>query len=50
VYVNPVVAVLLGVFIAGEKMTLLQVTGLTVILASVLLINLARYRQTSKTV
>lgn len=50
VYVNPVVAVLLGVFIAGEKMTLLQVTGLTVILASVLLINLARYRQTNKTV
>ena len=49
VYVNPVVAVLLGVFIAGEKMTLLQVTGLTVILASVLLINLARYRQTTKT-
>ncbi len=48
VYVNPVVAVLLGVLIAGEKMTLLQVIGLTVILASVLLINLARYRKTNK--
>lgn len=49
VYVNPVVAVLLGVFIAGEKMTFLQVIGLTVILASVLMINLSKYRQTSKT-
>jgi drug/metabolite transporter (DMT)-like permease len=49
VYINPVVAVLLGVFIAGEKMTLMQVIGLAVILTSVLLINLARYRQTNKT-
>lgn len=44
-YVNPVVAVLLGVFFAGEKMSWMQVTGLTVILASVLLINLAKYRK-----
>lgn len=50
VYVNPVVAVLLGVLIAGEKMSLLQVIGLTIILASVLLINLARYRKTNKSV
>jgi drug/metabolite transporter (DMT)-like permease len=47
-YVNPVVAVLLGVFFAGEHMTVLQVSGLVVILASVLLINLARYRNEKK--
>lgn len=44
-YVNPVVAVLLGVFFANEKISLLQITGLTVILAGVLLVNLARYRR-----
>jgi len=44
-YVNPVVAVLLGVFLAGEKMTVLQVAGLAVILTSVLLVNLAKYRK-----
>jgi drug/metabolite transporter (DMT)-like permease len=43
-YVNPVVAVLLGVFFAGENMSWIQITGLTVILTSVLLINLAKYR------
>jgi drug/metabolite transporter (DMT)-like permease len=43
-YVNPVVAVLLGVLFAGERLTFLQVLGLMVILASVLLINLAKYR------
>jgi drug/metabolite transporter (DMT)-like permease len=42
--VNPVVAVLLGVFFAGEKMSLIQWLGLVVILMSVLLINLAKYR------
>jgi len=41
-YVNPVIAVLLGVFFAGEHMTLLQVTGLVVILVSVMRINLSR--------
>ncbi|OQP61632.1 EamA family transporter [Niastella populi] len=44
-YVNPVVAVLLGVLFAGEHMTTLQIIGLAVILLSVLLINLARYRK-----
>jgi drug/metabolite transporter (DMT)-like permease len=44
-YVNPVVAVLLGVFFAGEKMTMVQVTGLIIILSSVLLVNLAKYRK-----
>jgi drug/metabolite transporter (DMT)-like permease len=42
-YVNPVVAVLLGVFLASEHIGLLQVAGLFVILLSVLLINLNKY-------
>jgi drug/metabolite transporter (DMT)-like permease len=44
-YVNPVIAVLLGVFLAGEHMTLLQISGLVVILVSVLLINLSKYKK-----
>ena len=44
-YVNPVVAVLLGVFVAGERLSLIQITGLAVILVSVLLINLTKYRR-----
>ena len=44
-YVNPVVAVLLGVFFADESITFLQITGLTVILGSVLLINISKYRK-----
>ena len=47
-YVNPVIAVLLGVFFAGEHMSLLQVCGLVVILVSVLLINLSKYRNEQK--
>ena len=43
-YVNPVVAVLLGVMFAGEQLSFLQLLGLMVILGSVLLINLAKYR------
>jgi drug/metabolite transporter (DMT)-like permease len=43
-YVNPVVAVLLGVFFANEKMSPVQLLGLVVILISVLLINLAKYK------
>jgi drug/metabolite transporter (DMT)-like permease len=38
-----VVAVLLGVFLASEHVSLLQITGLLVILLSVLLINLRKY-------
>jgi drug/metabolite transporter (DMT)-like permease len=49
-YVNPVIAVLLGVFFAGEHMTLLQISGLVVILTSVMLINLAKYRKEQKQV
>jgi drug/metabolite transporter (DMT)-like permease len=42
-YVNPVIAVMLGVFFAGEHMSLIQVGGLVIILISVLLINLSNY-------
>lgn len=44
-YVNPVVAVLLGVFFAHENISLVQIAGLIVILGSVLLINLTKYRK-----
>jgi drug/metabolite transporter (DMT)-like permease len=49
-YVNPVIAVILGVAFAGEHMTLLQVSGLLVILISVMLINLAKYRKDQKNI
>lgn len=42
-YVNPVVAVLLGVFLDAERVNSLQISGLFVILLSVLLINLNKY-------
>ena len=45
-YVNPVVAVLLGAVFNGERLTGLQLAGLVVILGSVLLINLVKYRKT----
>ena len=44
-YVNPVVAVLLGVFFARERLTAVQLMGLAIILGSVLMINLAKYRR-----
>jgi len=44
-YVNPLIAVLLGVLFAGEHLTMLKYGGLAVILGSVLLINLAKYRK-----
>jgi drug/metabolite transporter (DMT)-like permease len=44
-YVNPVVAVLLGVFFANESITPLQIIGLSIILLSVMLINFAKYRK-----
>ena len=47
-YVNPVVAVLLGVIFAGERITFFPLLGLTIILGSVLLLNLSAYRK-SKT-
>lgn len=47
-YVNPVVAVILGVFFASETVSLVQMIGLAVILGSVLLINLHKYRNASQ--
>jgi drug/metabolite transporter (DMT)-like permease len=42
-YVNPIVAVLLGIIMANEKITFTQILGLTIILGSVVLINLSNY-------
>lgn len=42
-YVNPVIAVLLGVLFASEHVSGLQIIGLVVILFSVLLVNLTKY-------
>lgn len=44
-YVNPVIAVILGVLFAHENISVTQLAGLFVILGSVLLINLAKYRK-----
>jgi drug/metabolite transporter (DMT)-like permease len=47
-YVNPVIAVLLGMMFASEHISGLQIIGLAVILFSVLLINLDKYRKANK--
>lgn len=47
-YVNPVVAVLLSLCFTSERITLIQLLGLVVILGSVLLINLAKYRKSKE--
>jgi len=44
-YVNPVVAILLSVCFTNERVSLVQIIGLFVILGSVLLINLVKYRK-----
>lgn len=44
-YVNPVIAVILGVVFARENISFTQLAGLFIILGSVLLINLAKYRK-----
>jgi drug/metabolite transporter (DMT)-like permease len=44
VYVNPVVAVLLGAIIVNERITWMQITGLAIILSGVLMVNIARYK------
>ena len=43
-YVNPVVAVLLGVFFGGETINSLQIVALAMILSSVFIINLDKYK------
>ena len=42
-YVNPVVAVGLGVLFAHETITWVQISGLAIILLSVLLVNISKY-------
>jgi len=44
-YVNPVVAILLSVCFTKETVSFIQIAGLVVILGSVLLINLSKYRK-----
>jgi drug/metabolite transporter (DMT)-like permease len=44
VYVNPVVAILLGGLIGKEPITLLHILCLAIILLGVLLINLPKYK------
>ncbi len=43
-YVNPVVAVLLGVFFGGEMIDSLQIVALVIILLSVFIINFDKYK------
>ena len=44
-YVNPVVAVLLGVLFGGEVITAVQMAALIIILGSVFIINLDKYKK-----
>jgi len=44
VYVNPIVAILLGGLIGKEPITLLHILSLAIILFGVLLINLPKYK------
>jgi drug/metabolite transporter (DMT)-like permease len=44
-YVNPVIAVILGVCFAHESISGLQLSGLVIILLSVLLVNLPKYNK-----
>ena len=48
-YVNPLVAALLGVFLGNEQFGWREGAGLVIILGGVLRINLAKYRQASRT-
>jgi drug/metabolite transporter (DMT)-like permease len=43
-YVNPVVAVLLGALFASEKISVIQIAALAIILMSVFIINLDKYK------
>ena len=47
-YVNPVVAVLLGALFAAEKISGIQIAALAIILASVFIINLDKYKITRR--
>jgi drug/metabolite transporter (DMT)-like permease len=50
VYINPVVAVLLGAVIIKERITWLQITGLAVILSGVFMVNIAKYKEDTQKV
>lgn len=43
-YINPMVAVLLGVFIGGEAISVIQIVAMLVILLGVLFINIPNYK------
>jgi drug/metabolite transporter (DMT)-like permease len=45
VYVNPIVAVMLGALLAGEKITTVQIISLLLILMGVLLVNSSAFRR-----
>ncbi len=44
VYINPMVAMLLGVIFAGERITLVQLLAFVIILCGVLIVNLWKYK------
>ena len=44
VYVNPIIALLLGVLIAGEQIGFVQVIALAIILVGVVMVNIPKYR------
>ena len=43
-YINPMVAVLLGVFIGGESISAMQIAAMLIILLGVLFINIPNYK------
>lgn len=43
-YVNPFIALLLGIFLGNEAVTIVQVSGLLVILIGILLVNYKQIR------
>lgn len=47
VYVNPIIAVLLGAWIAREKISWTQILSLAIILAGVVLVNIPKYSRQS---
>ena len=44
VYVNPVIALILGALIAGEQIGIVQVIALGVILVGVVMVNIPKYK------
>ena len=49
VYVNPVVAVLLGALFADEKISAIQIISLAIIITGVLLVNSSKFKTSGKT-